>query len=203
VNTDLDLGGEWDLFPADRDLVIAKSPDNLDNDGAELGGLLGYNYQWRCWVLGLEADGGYLWARDSADSGIFSEPNLLDKHVRTSFKTRYLLTIAPRIGYACGRWLPYVTGGLAVGDLDFSQEIRTPDSDFRQGGSTDNTNAGWMVGGGLQYALTDHWSIRGQYQYIDLGDVDFSSAGNTVPTTGFHRAELTEHNVSFAVMYKF
>ena len=32
-----------------------------------------------------------------------------------------------------------------------------------------------MVGGGLQYALTDHWSVRAQYQFIDLRDLDFDS----------------------------
>ena len=153
--------------------------------------------------VGLEIDGGYLWARDSNITGTFSVPGLLDKQIRTSFKTHYLVTVAPRIGYAFGRWLPYVTGGLAVGDLDFSQEIESPGSTFRQGGSVDDTNAGWMIGGGLQYALTDHWSLRTQYQFIDLGDVHFDSEGNDVPTTGRHRAELREHNASFAIMYKF
>ena len=61
-----------------------------------------------------------------------------------------------------------------------------------------------MVGGGLQYALTDHWSLRAQYQFIDLGDIDFDSdfPGSTV-APAHHRAELREHNASFAIIYKF
>lgn len=30
-----------------------------------------------------------------------------------------------------------------------------------------------MVGGGLEHALTAHWSARAQYQYVDLGEIDF------------------------------
>jgi outer membrane immunogenic protein len=177
----------------------------LDNSGGEAGGLIGYNFQWNCWVIGLEADGGYLWARDSRDSGTLSPPDDIGLvHIRNAFRTHYLFTVAPRFGYALGRWLPYVTGGLAVGDLEFEQEIDFIDDapDNFEGGHKSQTNVGWMVGGGLQYALTDHWSLRGQYQFIDLGDIDFTS-DQFSPALAHHRAELKEHNVSFAIMYKF
>ncbi|HZR79075.1 MAG TPA: outer membrane beta-barrel protein, partial [Chthoniobacterales bacterium] len=101
---------------------------------------------------------------------------------------------------------PYVTGGLAVGDLDYAQEIDFPPhvvGDF-EGGREQQTNAGWIVGGGLQYALTEHWSLRTQYQFIDLGDVDFTSdfgLGGGAPA--HHQADLREHNASFAIVYKF
>ena len=66
------------------------------------------------------------------------------------------------------------------------------------------THAGWFVGGGLEYALTDHWRVRGQYQYIDLGDVGFkyTNAANTDYITK-GSAGLTEHNASFAIIYGF
>ncbi len=205
VDVDLNLGGFWNGFPGAKPLVESRGSQDLDNDGAELGGLIGYNYQWNCWVLGVEADGGYLWARESNDTGVFLTPDTLDKRVHSSFKAHYLMTFAPRFGYAFGRYLPYVTGGLAVGDLDFFQEIRTPQTGFHQTARTTDTNAGWMVGGGLQYALTEHWSVRAQYQYIDLGDVAFDSHGTPPFQTaiGHHEAELTEHNASFAIMFKF
>jgi opacity protein-like surface antigen len=61
------------------------------------------------------------------------------------------------------------------------------------------------VGGGLQYAITHHWSVRGQYQYVDLGSVSFDHKG-TSPFPGFighSEAELREHNVSLAVIFQF
>lgn len=205
VNLDLNLTGEWNGIPDSRDLFESEGSRNLDNSGGEAGGLMGYNFQWNCWVIGLEADGGYLWARDSRDSGTLSPPDDIGLvHIRNAFRTHYLFTVAPRFGYAVGRWLPYVTGGLAVGDLEFEQEIDFIDDapDNFEGGHKSQTNVGWMVGGGLQYALTDHWSLRGQYQFIDLGDIDFTS-DQFSPALAHHRAELREHNASFAIMYKF
>ena len=45
TDLDLSLGGDWNFRPADRDVVEAHAPDNLDASGAEAGGLIGYNYQ--------------------------------------------------------------------------------------------------------------------------------------------------------------
>ena len=200
--------GLWNLGPIGRDRGEEAGSSNLDNDGAELGGLIGFNWQYHRWVFGLEADGGYLWARDSSNINI-PRTDFDPFRVSSSFKTHYLFTVAPRIGYAVGRWLPYVTGGLAVGDLDYAQEITFPtgivsgQGAFREGGSETETNCGWMVGGGLQYALTNHWSVRGQYQYVDLGDISFESNFISNDAPAHHHAEVTEHNASFAVMYKF
>jgi outer membrane immunogenic protein len=207
IDVDLNLFGDWNTsFQADRDALEARGSKDLDASGAELGGLIGYNFQWNKWVFGLEASGGYLWLRNSNETDIFLIPSTTDTYsIRTSFKTHYLATVGPRIGYAFCRWLPYVTGGLALGDLDFHQLIIEHNVFFHEGGSQSTTNAGWMVGGGLEYALTDHWRARAQYQFIDLDCVDFDHAG-TAPFQGFignSEACLREHNVSLAIMYKF
>jgi hypothetical protein len=75
TDVDLSLGGDWNFRPEDRNVVEAHAPDNLDGSGAEAGGLIGYNYQFRNnWVVGLEAADGYLWLRNSDESGIFHTP---------------------------------------------------------------------------------------------------------------------------------
>lgn len=205
IDPSMSLTGEW--FPTyanDAREIESRANDDLDSSGAELGGLIGYNYQWNKWVIGLEAAGGYLWLRDSRETEHFIVPEFEDEyHLETSFKTHYLATIGPRLGYAFCNWLPYVTGGLAVGDLDFHQELIEHDQFFREGGSRSDTNAGWFVGGGLQYALTDHWSVRGQYQFIDLGDIGFDHHTTDTSYPGSSRVELREHNASFAIIYGF
>jgi len=207
VDVDLAVGGSWfDSGPAVPARIDEEGSRDLDNSGAELGGVIGYNFQWNCWVFGLEASGGYLWARNANDTGVFFPGSTFDDlRISTSFKTHYLATAAPRIGYAWGRFLPYITGGLAVGDLHLFQDIHDVDAPpLGERGNKTQNNAGWMVGGGLQYALTDHWSVRGQYIFVDLGDVDFNSHfANNPPFTGHHEAELREHNASFAIIYKF
>src|SRR5438105_2995248 len=64
TDIDLNLSGDWSRFPTDRDVLESRTRD-LDTSGAEVGGLVGYNYQWHNWVFGLEAAGGYLWLDDS------------------------------------------------------------------------------------------------------------------------------------------
>jgi len=210
VNQDLTLTGRWLDFPDARPFIENRS-GNLNNDGGEVGGLIGYNWQFNCWVVGFEASGAYLWARDSSDTGLFTASDVNGAvgplNIQSAFKTHYLFTLAPRFGYALGRFLPYVTGGLAVGDLDYEQKIRFPDLDTAEGGQRRLTNAGWFVGGGLQYALTEHWSVRAQYEYIDLGSINFPSdfqdniAFRGAPAN--HEVSLREHNASFAIIYKF
>lgn len=208
VDTDFVTTGLWLTSPVDKDAIDAHTADNLDTDGGEAGGLIGYNFQMGCWVFGVEADGGYLWARDSFDSGTFATGGIAtDKSIQQAFNTTYLFTFGGRLGYSIGRLLPYVTGGLALGDIEYETRLHnvTPNGGYFSAGDKQDDNAGWMVGGGLQYALTDHWSIRGQYQYIDLGSVSFNEPGSAgfVDVSTHSHAELREHNVSFALMYKF
>jgi outer membrane immunogenic protein len=215
VDTDLRLDGDWILTnDTDRFDIQDFANDDLDSDGGEAGGLIGYNFQMNHWVFGLEVDGGYLWSRDSHNSGIFFASGGAggEFSIATSFESHYLITAGPRIGYAFCRWLPYVTGGVATGDIDYRQTVRSNfgngGNDFRQQGSTDDSNVGWMVGGGLEYAITNHWRVRGQYQYIDLGDVSFDTAGesrffNFTGFTGHHEVSLREHNASFALIFGF
>lgn len=210
VDLDTHLAGTWDVIPDDRNFVAARSSGDLDNGGGEAGGLIGYNWQFNCWVVGLEGSGGYLWARDNENTGYDAFGTFFPTKTSSSFETHYLGTFGPRLGYSFGQWLPYITGGLAVGDLEYTQSIQNPpilDPIYRQVGSVHDTNVGWMVGGGLQFAINNHWSVRGQYQYIDLGSVDFSTSSldsfANPPYTGHHEASLREHNASFAIIYGF
>lgn len=183
--------------------VAAQGGRGFEANGAELGGLIGYNYQHHNWVFGLEVDGGYLWSRNS-EHNKFAIPNSDDLYViAPSIKNHYLVTLGGRIGYTFGscKWLPYVIGGMAVGDIDFQQRISETD-DWTQTRSNDDTRVGWFVGGGLQYALCKHWSLRGQYEFVDLGDTRVSYH---VPTEfgATSRLDVRDHNVSFAVIYGF
>jgi len=175
--------------------------------GGEAGGLIGFNWQFHnCWVIGLEAAGSYLWLDESVDRNITfpgsGGPIVISSH--SSFETQYLATFAPRIGYSFGNWLPYITGGLAVGNLDFDQHLQN--GGYFSGGGVDKTHAGWMLGGGLQYALNSRWSVRAQYQYIDLGSVHFQAPGEPTGAVAFstdNSASLREHNASFALIFGF
>jgi outer membrane immunogenic protein len=209
IDPRLSLSGFFDTIekPEGDDLERLGS-QNLNANGANAGGLLGYNYQWKNWMFGGEGAGSYLWLRNSRDD-LSSVRDLFT--ISSSVKTHYLFTVGPRIGYALGCWMPYVTGGVAVGDMKFSQNIHVPVGQqghgFALGNDDTETKAGWMIGGGLEYAISHHWRLRGQYQYVDLGSVNFHTVGSGFALAGNyngdHRAELREHNVSVALVYGF
>lgn len=210
IDQHLDLGGTWDLSPVDQLPLEAGGSRDLDASGGQLGGFFGYNYEWRRWVFGVEGEGAYLWLRNSSSVPIVTNIYELD----SSLKTHYLATFGPRIGYSFCRWMPYVTGGVAIGDLDYSQGIVNqalfPIGFFTEGGSAHDTNVGWMVGGGLEYQLTQHWRLRAQYRYVDLGSTSFDSLGvgsvfgsPFLGFTGHHSVDLHEHNVDFGIGFAF
>jgi len=205
TDVNLRLGGsEWSFFPIDQKQVEQVGSRDLDSSTGQAGGFIGYNYQWRNWVFGVEAAGGGLWLDESAHHD-FDSSGGLGYITDTSFESHYLFTIAPRIGYAFCRWLPYVTGGMAIGDLDFRQHVIGVDLGNNEFGSEHDTNVGWMIGGGLEYALTNHWRIRAQYQYVDLGSLGFDHTELNLPQlfSGHSEAELREHTASFALIFQF
>ena len=65
-----------------------------------------------------------------------------------------------RFGYAFDRFMPYVTGGAAFGNIK---------TDIAGIGSADDTKTGWTVGGGVEYGLGGPWGIKAEYLYVDLG----------------------------------
>ena len=75
-------------------------------------------------------------------------------------KNNWLGTVRGRVGYAWDRVMPYVTGGLAVGDIEANQ--------LGFAGVHD-TNVGWTVGGGVEAALAGNWTAKLEYLHVDLG----------------------------------
>ena len=143
------------------------TPGDFDTSGGFVGGTIGYNYQMDQAVLGVEGD------IDWAD--INGSTSCLLGNCKTN--DNWLATVRGRLGYAADRFMPYVTGGLAVGDIQASVPGFA-------GGSV--TNAGWTAGGGIEFALPGHWSAKAEYLYVDLGNFSCGiSCGATAQSVSF------------------
>ncbi len=152
---------------------ITLSPDPSGFIG---GGQIGYNYQWNWLVLGAEADfqGSDMEGHDKLFNfpDIFGVGNGTDTFLAAHERTQWFGTARGRIGFApfC-RLMIYATGGLAYGNVDYSANTNF-DNGTTYPVSFSKTKAGWTVGGGLEYAIGHHWSIKAEYLYYDLGDED-------------------------------
>lgn len=143
-----------------------------DPSGALGGGQVGYNYQFsNNIVAGLEAD--------------LSAGDLSGRIGGVSSSIDTLGSVRARLGYAAGRLMPYVTGGFAYG----TQSVDVLGLDQSK------THAGWAVGAGLEYALTDHWTARTEYIYTDLGSKFYDALGA--------EAGASTHAVRAGINFKF
>jgi outer membrane immunogenic protein len=127
----------------------------MNLSGAQVGGTAGYNWQSGNAVFGLEGDLDWSNLKGSATT------TLCPFGCNTS--DTWLSTVRGRAGYAFGGVLPYVTGGLAVGDIR---------AGFPGFATASTTNAGWTVGGGIEVALPGNWSAKAEYLHVDLGRFD-------------------------------
>ena len=157
-------------------------------NGGLIGGGGGYNLQFAQWVFGLETD--YSWADINGSS---SGCGAFVSHT-CSTQLDSLGTFRGRIGYALGpqgTWLVYATGGLAYGELKGSDLLfNTSGSKFR---------AGWTVGAGIETALAQHWTLKGEWLYVDLGHAVLFDAAPGIPET----ASFTANVFRVGLNYKF
>jgi outer membrane immunogenic protein len=126
----------------------------FDPKGFIGGGQVGYNYQMNSLVLGVEGDFDYFGAQAS---GL----GLSNGYIQT-VRYHWFATTRGRVGWAVDKALFYATGGAAFADIFHSS--LNPD-----GSQGSTTRAGWVAGGGIEYAVSPHWSVKGEYLYADLG----------------------------------
>lgn len=122
--------------------------DYSDDTDGFLGGVqAGYNWQVGQVVFGLETD---------IQASNIESPN---------FTLDYFGTIRARLGFAMDQFLVYGTGGFAYGSGSY--EVL--------GLTNSQTQTGWTIGAGGEYAFAPNWSARVEYLYVDLGSQNFDT----------------------------
>jgi outer membrane immunogenic protein len=191
-------------------LGIATSIAGTPN-GVIGGANVGYNLQINQWVVGLEGsvDGTSLSTSTNASLPILG--SLFNVNANTSANIQG--SIRGRVGIAWDRALIYATGGVAFGGFNTNYSIYGTDvngNTFAGSNSFSNTRVGWTVGGGIQYAVTNNWSVRAEYRYTDFGCINnglFPGIASFDPLlTGANlndNRHLTQNQVQVGFDYKF
>ncbi len=140
-------GGGWGRSSFDGPFGTAGS---FSTSGGMVGGTLGYNWQASSLVWGLEGD--IDWANINGSAPCAG--------TTCSTRQRWLSTVRGRLGYDAGRFMPYVTGGAAFGNVR---------NTITGVGTASSTEAGWTVGAGIEAALIANWTAKVEYLYVGLG----------------------------------
>jgi outer membrane immunogenic protein len=172
------------------------------------GGQIGYNWQSQRWVYGIEADFQGT-GQDGEVSACFDSAC-----AKASYDLDWFGTVRGRVGYLLQpRALIYLTGGLAYGHLSADFSASHP-SIGTVSISDSATKAGWVIGGGLEWALSGNWMLRAEYLYMDLGTMrtKLGPISETIPNgefpidvsaSGTVRTDFTDQIFRLGVSYKF
>ena len=210
-----DVGGAWTndgaRYRTNPTFVPANPANTLFatssmNASGVVGGLFaGYNYQFAGpLVIGVEAD-----IEATSLSKTNANINILPPSGQPAglfaFTNKESLpwqgSVRGRLGYAAGNALFYVTGGLAVA------QINTVYLNPNFAGSRDSftrTQTGWTVGGGIEYAFNANWTGRVEYRYSQFGTFKDTAQTTLAPAgAGYYSHSVSESAVRVGIAYKF
>jgi outer membrane immunogenic protein len=217
------INGGYSWGRADMDFTITGVPGgsvSQDLNGWLGGGQIGYNWQSGTWVFGVEAD-----IQGTGQDGTFGFttatvcPAIAIARLPCATGTGSLEqklpwfgTVRARLGITpWDRWLIYVTGGLAYGEVEtnagFSSATAFPGGPIigtvSTAFSSSTTQVGWTVGGGVEWALWESWTAKLEYLYMDLGTVNNSFAAVGPFTTITTSSRITDNIFRGGLNYRF
>ena len=167
---------------------------NLSLNGFTGGLQIGANWQFANIVVGIEADANFMSTKKSYATPNF--PGALGGtwNANGASAINGFGTLRARAGVVVGNALISATGGLAVVDHNFSQRLsylnvappppqeipppRLPLTTAAGGlnsGAQSKSDFGFALGAGVEYQLTANWSVKGEYLYIGLNNLNASS----------------------------
>jgi outer membrane immunogenic protein len=195
---------------------VAAAPFDLSTapKGAFVGGQIGYNWQFGQFVLGVEADYQYAWLKATASQDFrntllfFVDAGETIGSATLETRMDWFATFRGRFGYAIDRLLPYITAGAAVARQ--KSTVTVAGTHFGPGGFTpepfsntatvSETKWGLAFGGGLDWAITPNWILRGEYLYLRFPT---SNYGALIPGVTSLEHDMSTHIVRAAINYRF
>jgi outer membrane immunogenic protein len=162
------VGGAWsDNRWTDR---LFLTNFNNNNNGVFIGGgQIGGNYQIGQFVIGGEWD--FDWAANNNNNSGIIIPGV--GNIVVTNNNRWITTVAARFGWAIDHWLLYgKAGGGWVGNNNQTITNLTTGVSFTCGTfiNCGNNTGGWLVGAGVEYAFTNNWTVKFEYDYLGLGN---------------------------------
>ncbi|WP_156747723.1 outer membrane beta-barrel protein, partial [Methylosinus sp. 3S-1] len=189
VYVGFDVGHAWghDRFVPYYSVPNVGAPQSFDLTGV-IGGLhAGYNWQLASVVLGVETE--------------FDATSLnrtVQQDAVTTLRSSSALqgSIRARFGWAFDRLLVFGTGGSQWAGVQNAYHIRG------LGDSYSTNHHSWVVGGGIEYALTDHWLGRAEYRFSDFGK-NLDGNGPIIWPLSFQSHHWKEDRLTAGLSWKF
>jgi outer membrane immunogenic protein len=216
------VGGGWgrsDFSDPDREFFARPGEViRVDTSGVLGGGQVGCDWQFAPnWVIGIEGAAAGADIKGSTDV-VAPDPFTTGT---LNAKTDFLASVTGRLGWTSDRWMLFGKGGVAWAHdkYSFSGQTQIPGCFAQPPGpllcailpstpfdyNKSQTQIGWTIGAGVEWAFLNNWSVKLEYDFYDFGSRQLSfvdSTGNfpqVVPVDIDQRI----HTVKFGVNYRF
>jgi opacity protein-like surface antigen len=179
-------------------------PPRQELHGAFLGGQVGANYQMGAIVVGVEADLSKANLNGSVRDG---------NYIVQTDTIELTGSLRGRLGYAIGPFLPYATAGVlwersVRGQSCPGDPAAVVAGHCKTAGPYDlsdtQTHHGFVWGGGVEYAINHHWSLKMEAMRASLGEQIYVLApdakGNIANVSKIEHETTT---VRFGMNYRF
>ena len=188
---------------ADVDSQITVSPllgndgvgfDSVRHDAPIAGGQIGIQHQFGHVVLGVEA------SLVSAYQDAFANTVCPNPAITCGKRFDDILSVGPRLGWAMGKWMPYLTGGYANASISHKSFITGANTGVFFGRERFE---GWYVGAGVDMALAHGWTVGLEYRHYDFEDqtmLTFTPAG--LLTGDVRNIDTTMDSIAVRVSWK-
>jgi len=173
---------------------------NTNTNSLAGGSQAGFNQQIGHFIWGLEGD--VTWHGNDTGKATFLPAFGVVQNFSES--DDWLITLRPRVGFAYYRAFIYATGGVAWSSVGHTVSFRDPTNVLAPlSAHESSTQTGWTLGTGVEYAIAAHVTLKGEYLFVDLGDVTVPTPaqGGWWPTTT--RFSEQEHILRMGLNYKF
>jgi outer membrane immunogenic protein len=193
--------------PGDLAIAGATGTGSANDAGFIGGGQVGCNLQSGGFAFGIEGDWDYF-----KSTPTFTNPNGVlgtgdAVTISQSLRTSSLATIRPRLGMVTDRNFLYATGGVAFARVNYVQTYADTTANPAVGTAAGSTTlVGWTVGGGWEWAWTDHVTLKTEYLFAKFPTTNVLGgiADNVGLANALHGSyDLTIQTARLGLNYKF
>jgi outer membrane immunogenic protein len=159
----------------------------------------GFNWQTSNLVLGIETTIGaqkVRGGRQSAETASAYVPGY-NYTIKSFVEQDWLWTLRPRLGFASGDMLFFATGGIAVGNVRGKWNYSLPAQTATESGSESVVKVGFVVGAGVEMALSKRWSVNAELLRVDLGSISVDSNNVRFANGAIFPQTVVRHVVNF------
>jgi outer membrane immunogenic protein len=148
---------------------FASPPAKFNETFGMVGLTAGYNWQFGHTVLGIEGD--YNWANVDTTKDILLGGGSDNDFATSRFRMSEFATLRARGGLAFDRTLIYATAGAAFAHIRNTTTLSNSESGISVA-SEDKWKTGLAVGAGVEFALTQNWTLKGEYLLMQFQNSD-------------------------------